>query len=174
MRKVTMITLVISGLILSACNAGEETADSEATADIEQIVYEYSTGTFEDVSASITSNELIVTHADNEEEIFELPEDQFFLSVAPFEEVTHPCFDHSLTGCQGEMVNESFEVEIIDTKGATIVNETMETMDNGFIDLWLPRNDDYEVKITHEGKTAEQTLSTYEGDGTCVTTMQLL
>ena len=174
MRKMTILIFVISGLILSACSAGEEAADMETPTDIEQFVHEYSTGTFEDVSASITSNELIVTYTNNKEEIYELPADKFFLSIAPFEEVTHPCFDHSLTGCQGEMVNESFAVEIIDSEGDMIVNETMETMDNGFIDLWLPRNDDYEVKISHEDKTAEQTLSTYEGDGTCVTTMQLL
>lgn len=175
MKKMAMIILLLAGLILAACNAEEEgSGTEEASLDIEQLVHEYSTGTFKDVSASITSNELIVTNENNEEEIYDLPEDKFFLSIAPFEEVTHPCFDHSLTGCQGEMVKEAFAVEITDSEGNIVVNETMETMDNGFIDLWLPRNDEFEVKISHEGKTAEEVLSTYEGDGTCVTTMQLL
>lgn len=170
-----MIILILASVTLAACNAEqEESGTEEASIDIEQLVHEYSTGTFQDVSASITSTELIVTHANNEEEVFELPEDKFFLSIAPFEEVTHPCFDHSLTGCQGEMVKEAFAVEITDSEGNIVVNETMETMDNGFIDLWLPRNDEYEVKISHEGKTATEILSTYEDDGTCITTMQLL
>lgn len=177
MKKMKFIFLIIVSFgLLAACNEADEAAEP-ATADeaknIEQLVHEYSVGSFEDVSASITSNELIVTDSDNKETNYSLPEEKFFLSIAPYVEVTHPCEIHSLTGCQGEMVQEEFAVEIIDSEGNTVMNETMKTMANGFIDLWLPRNDDYQVKVTHDGKTAEAVLSTYDGDQTCITTMQL-
>lgn len=174
LRKIIILTVGV--LLLAACHesAGQSESSAEQNGeDIVQLVHEYSTGDFEDVSASITSNELIVTNADGEEKIYELPENQFFLSIAPYIDETHPCTNHSLTGCQGEMPNELFDVEITDSDGDIVIAETMETLDNGFIDLWLPRNDDYEVFITYEGKTAEAILSTYDGDQTCITTMQL-
>lgn len=178
MKKMKFIFLmIVSVLLLAACsNANDETAESskeDTSADIEQLVHEYSVGSFENVSASITSSELIVTESNDEETTYALPEDTFFLSIAPYVEQTHPCEIHSLTGCQGEMVQETFAVEILDSKGNIVIDETMETMANGFIDLWLPRNDDYQVKVTHDGKTAEAVLSTYDGDQTCITTMQL-
>lgn len=168
MKKLKFIFLVIvSFALLTACNAADETAD------VEQVVHEYSVGSFENVSASITSSELIVTDGNEEQTTYDLPEDKFFLSIAPYLEQTHPCEIHSLTGCQGEMVEEKFVVEIVDSEGKIVMNETMETMKNGFIDLWLPRNDEYHVKVNHDGKTAEAVLSTYDGDQTCITTMQL-
>lgn len=177
MRKVFFLMILPGILFLASCSSGEEASESEASdsTDIKELVHEYSTGTFDEhIAATITWNEMIVTNEEKgEEETFELPEDQFFISIAPFEKVTHPCFDHSLTGCQGELVHETFDVEILDSEGEVVVAEPMETMENGFIDLWLPRNDEYKVTITKDGKAAKATLSTFEGDQTCVTTMQL-
>lgn len=176
MKKMKYIFLIISLGLLAACNeAGEavESAGADEAENIEQLVHEYSVGSFEDVSASITSSELIITDSDNKETVYSLPDEKFFLSIAPYIGETHPCEIHSLTGCQGEMVQEAFAVEITDSEGNTVINETLETMENGFIDLWLPKEDDYHVKITHDGKTAEAALSTYDGDQTCITTMQL-
>lgn len=174
-RTVTLLILVLITLVLGACNnEGQTTADTDTVQSIEQLVHEYSTGSFKDVSASITSTELIVKNSKDEQKVYELPEDKFFVSIAPYIQETHPCVNHSLTGCQGELVNEEFEVEIIDSEGNMVIHEKMETMANGFVDLWLPRNTDYQVKITHEdGKTAEAAISTYEEDQTCITTMQL-
>ena len=55
-----------------------------------------------------------------------------------------------------------------------VVDETMDSLENGFIDLWLPRDKTFQVKIEHDGKTAESEVSTFEGDNTCITTMQLI
>lgn len=71
------------------------------------------------------------------------------------------------------MAEEEFDVYIEDTKGNVILNETKKTQSNGFIDLWLPREKTYQVKITHDGKKAESELSTFEGDNTCITTIKL-
>jgi hypothetical protein len=172
LRKAFSILIIVGILWIAGCS-GEEVAKDGNTSDIKEMVEEYSMGDFPDVSATITNSELIVVNEKEEEKRYHLPEEEFFLSIAPYEEVTHPCVDHSLTGCQGEMVNETVQMEIKNRDGELILNEEMQTMDNGFIDLWLPRNDVYQVKIMHEGKQAEAILSTSDDGQTCITTMQL-
>ena len=78
-----------------------------------------------------------------------------------------------MTGCQGELEKEEFEVYVGDEDGNVVVDETMTSQDNGFIDLWLPREKSYQVKIEQDGKTAQSEISTFNGDNTCITTMQL-
>lgn len=82
--------------------------------------------------------------------------------------------NHSLTGCQGEMVEEEFDVYIEDTDGKVVIDDTLKTEANGFIDLWLPRDKTFRVTINHNGKKVESELSTFEQNGTCITTMQLM
>ncbi|RSK26447.1 hypothetical protein EJF36_06005 [Bacillus sp. HMF5848] len=79
-----------------------------------------------------------------------------------------------MTGCQGELVNEEFKVFIEDVDGNVLLDEMVKSHDNGFIDLWLPRDKNYEVTIEVNGKVAKAQLSTFENDPTCITTMQLL
>jgi hypothetical protein len=78
-----------------------------------------------------------------------------------------------LTGCQGELKEENFELYIEDEEGNVILDEAVQSQANGFFDLWLPRDKKYQIKIVNNGKMAESELSTFEGDGTCVTSMQL-
>jgi Periplasmic copper-binding protein CueP len=78
-----------------------------------------------------------------------------------------------LTGCQGELVEEEFEVYIEDTEGNLILDETLKSQSNGFIDLWLPRDKTYRITIVQDGKNVESEFSTFENDDTCITTMQL-
>jgi hypothetical protein len=78
-----------------------------------------------------------------------------------------------LTGCQGELIDQEFDVYIEDEEGNVVIDETLKSQANGFIDLWLPREKTYQVTIVHDGKTAELETSTFRGDNTCITTMQL-
>jgi hypothetical protein len=78
-----------------------------------------------------------------------------------------------LTGCQGELVEETFDVFIEDKDGNVILDEEVVSQKNGFFDLWLPRDQTFNVKIEHNGKVVESEISTFENDGTCITTMQL-
>jgi hypothetical protein len=78
-----------------------------------------------------------------------------------------------LTGCQGELVEEEFDVFIEDTEGNVIIDEKVVSQTNGFFDLWLPRDKTYRIKIEHAGKVSESEISTFEDDRTCITTMQL-
>src|SRR5699024_4598072 len=89
---------------------------------------------------------------------YDLPEDEFFVSIAPFLNETHPCDIHSLTGCQGELVNEDLEVQIENSSGEVILDEKQQTEANGFIDLWLPRDDTFNVTITQEEKKQHLTF----------------
>lgn len=157
-------------MMLAACQ-GE--SDEETTQDIKEKVHQYSVDSFDDETASITSHELIVTENGNEA-AYELPEDEFFVSIAPFINETHPCAIHSLTGCQGELSEEEFNVHIEDEDGNMVVDEMMNALENGFMDLWLPRDQNYHVTIEHDEGVAETDISTYEGDDTCITTMQLI
>ncbi|MBY7144363.1 CueP family metal-binding protein [Virgibacillus sp. NKC19-3] len=173
MKKKRTLVLFVFLALLAACSAEENVQDE--TGDIKELVHYYSTEDIVDEDASITSEQLIVTDKEeNEEAIYDLPEDEFFVSIAPFEEQTHPCEIHSLTGCQGEMVQEAFDVYIETAEGNVVIDETMQTEENGFIDLWLPRDETYAVEIKHDGKEVTSEISTYEDDFTCITTMQLI
>lgn len=173
-RILFAITSILFILVMSACSDGATEADQNDVEDIKALVHEYSVGEFDDVSASISSHELIVTDEDKKETTYELPADEFFVSIAPFETETHACAIHSLTGCQGEMVKKEFEVYIEDEKGNVVENQTLTSLENGFLDLWLPRDHTYHVTIKHKGKVSESEISTFEGDNTCITTMQLV
>ncbi|MDQ0231984.1 CueP family metal-binding protein [Metabacillus malikii] len=169
--KILTIACLLA-LFLTACNsnAGQEKSSEE----IKQLVQQYSERTKDAESASITSEQLIVKEKDGRESVYDLPENEFFVSIAPYVNDTHPCTNHSLTGCQGELVNQEFDIYIEDTDGNVIVDKSMKTLENGFIDIWLPRDKTYRTKIEQNGKTAEAEFSTFKEDGTCITTIQLL
>ncbi|EFV75407.1 hypothetical protein HMPREF1013_04409 [Bacillus sp. 2_A_57_CT2] len=78
-----------------------------------------------------------------------------------------------MTGCQGELADKEFDVYIEDTEGNVILNEKVKSQANGFFDLWLPRDETYQIKIKYDGKTSESEILTFENEGTCITTMQL-
>nr|WP_130858844.1 MULTISPECIES: CueP family metal-binding protein [Gracilibacillus] len=157
-------------LILASCSNNDDTT---AETDIKSLIHDYSTDQRTAVNASVDATHLTVEE-DSEQAQYELPEDEFFVSIAPYVHTTHPCTFHSLTGCQSELTNATFDVYIEDTDGNVILDDTIESFDNGFIDLWLPRNQTFDVTITFEDKQTEATISTFEDDATCITTMQLV
>ncbi|WP_042337976.1 CueP family metal-binding protein [Bacillus andreraoultii] len=170
----TVVVLLAVFFITSSINKDKNTTSTIGTTeDVKKLVEQYSLGKKVDEQASITSNELIVTDKNSNETIFKLPDDEFFVSIAPFKKQTHPCEIHSLTGCRGELANEEFQVIVKDKDGKVIVNQTMKSHANGFIDLWLPRNQTYNVTITNANQVAISEITTFENDNTCITTMQL-
>ncbi|RPF53461.1 CueP family metal-binding protein [Aquisalibacillus elongatus] len=170
--KLKLVLAILSiSVILAGC--GQDASSNENDVDIKQLVKDYSTDEITEGSASITSEQLITQDPDGNEQVYDLPEDEFFVSIAPYVNQTHPCANHSLTGCQGEMAEETFDVYIEDQDGNVMVDEEVEAFKNGFFDLWLPRDRTYNVTIKHGNKVVEQEVSTFESDGTCITTMQL-
>ncbi|HLQ72704.1 MAG TPA: CueP family metal-binding protein [Bacillota bacterium] len=169
-----LLLLLVTIALLVGCSTSEEKSDDALTTeDIKALVHKYSTENIDDETASITSEELIITNNNDDETRITLPEDEFFVSIAPFETYTHECAIHSLTGCQGELENETFDVLIKDEEDNIVVDEQMETLANGFIDLWLDKNEVYTVTISQHDKEVTSELSTFEGDDTCITTMEL-
>ncbi|KHF38009.1 hypothetical protein LQ50_23975 [Halalkalibacter okhensis] len=72
-------------------NSENNTATNELEADnIKELVHDYSVGNITNQSASITSHELIITDSDGSQINYDLPEDEFFLSIAPYVNETHP------------------------------------------------------------------------------------
>lgn len=170
MKLKTTIFLVMMIALLTACTDGNQQSEVE---NVKELVNGYSMGTEDAASASITSTELIVTNEQNKQTRYDISKEDFFVSIAPFINETHPCEIHSLTGCQGELVNKDFDLYIEDENGDVILDESMNSSDNGFIDLWLPRDQTFKVKISHEGKEVDSEISTFDNSWTCITTMQL-
>ncbi|GAA0310373.1 hypothetical protein GGQ92_001605 [Gracilibacillus halotolerans] len=169
-NSVAILISIICVILLGACSNDSVHEPDE----IKKLVQKYSIGEFENLSASITSTELVVSSENNNQKVYKLPSDEFFVSIAPFINTTHECAIHSLTGCQGELVEQEFHVSIKDEEGNTVLDQEMKSLNNGFIDLWLPRNQTFLVEIEYKGRIAKSEISTFEGDNTCITTMQLI
>lgn len=169
-----LVLVVLSIYLFIEKSVDNRTGTTEGeTKDIKELVHDYSMGNFTNHAASISSEQLVVTNSDESKLTYELPENEFFVSIAPYIENTHPCAVHSLTGCRGEMVDEDFIVYIEDTEGNVILDKTLKSQSNGFLDLWLPRDKSFRITITHDDKIAQSEFSTFDDDDTCITTIQL-
>lgn len=117
----------------------------------------------------------LVLMDDQQEVTLPMPEDKFYLSFAPYQQQTHDCHFHSLTTCLGEMQNSDVKVTVTDNKtGQKLVDESMQTFDNGFVGLWLPRGMEGTLTVEAQGKSGTTNISTVsDEDATCLTTLQL-
>ena len=126
-----------------------------------------------DLVASVRASELVLADASYETTV-PLPDDTFYLSVAPFVDGTHECFYHSLTTCQGELAGEPVSVTVVDAAtGDVLVEEDTTLGANGFVGYWLPRDVDAKLRVEHEGRVGTTVVSTGDDDPTCLTTLQL-
>ena len=102
-----------------------------------------------------------------------MPDDVMLVSVAPYFTHTHPCATHYMSGCQGELVGAPVHVQALLPDGTVVIDEVMPTMANGFIDLWLPRGQAFDLRMTLDGATAMGLITTHADSYTCITTLQL-
>lgn len=176
--KAKFLPILFMSAVLVGCGQAdsndEVSSEQKEVENIRELVSDYSSNKTTNDTASITFQELIIKKSDGNELAYDLSEEDFFVSIAPYINETHPCTNHSLTGCQGELVEEEFDVYIEDTEGNVIIDEKVKSQTNGFFDLWLPRDKTYRIKIERDGKVSESEISTFENDGTCITTMQLI
>lgn len=129
----------------------------------------------EALMASVRPTELLLSDASGEVAL-PLPDDEFYLSFAPYVSQTHDCFHHSLTTCQGEFVQEPVSVKIVDqASGEVLLDEIRTTEENGFIGVWLPRGIDATLQVSYpvDALSGEQSISTRADSPTCLTTLQL-
>ncbi len=89
MKMKALLVSSLAAVVLSACGGGNAAEDQASkgneTKDVKALVEEYS-GNKEAEPASITSDQLIV----NESKTYDLPKDEFFVSIAPYVNQTHP------------------------------------------------------------------------------------
>lgn len=128
----------------------------------------------EGLTSFVTPQAVQFQFADGQEHAAALPADQMVVSVAPYLNTTHPCATHYTSSCQGELVNVPIAVTVTDAAGRVIISDTMNTLPNGFLDLWLPRGQELTVRLQNsEGQSASGQLATFEDSPTCITTLQL-
>lgn len=167
MKMPLVFVMFIFAGLLAGC--ADESAMSQT--EVKELVADLSGS--DKVSAASIDDQNLTVEDQGEKSNYPLPEDEFFISIAPYETFTHPCEIHSLTGCQGELAEKEMNVVITDETGEVHVDEVMTTPQNGFIDLWLPRDRTYMVEIEAAGKTGEVQFSTFTGDSTCLTDLLL-
>lgn len=127
-----------------------------------------------DLLASVQPEALVLTDDQERETRLPLPEDEVYISIAPYRDQTHDCYFHSLTTCLGELASEEVQVTLTGANGEVITDEARQTYDNGFIGLWVPRDTEVTLTIEHEGQEANAKISTMnDDDPTCITTMRL-
>src|SRR5699024_12678137 len=83
MRTKLIAIILLMSILLAACS-GKSVSEELDSKDVKELVQNYSVGKITDQSASITSTQLIVTDSNDKELVYDLPEEEFFVSIAPF------------------------------------------------------------------------------------------
>ena len=130
----------------------------------------------ENFTAMVQPTQLVLADASGRTANLPLPQDQYYLSAAPYVDQTHSCHFHSLTTCLGQLQGRQMEVKAVNAEtGEVLVDQGMETFDNGFIGLWVPRGITVDLEFTYQGKSAKTTVSTAgQSSATCLTELRLV
>lgn len=183
MRTKVTIALAVGVFALSACStASTGIAGDSLLAEhgldgksAQQIVDELDASATERplaFSASVRENELLIGDGTSEVTLA-LPEDEFYVSVAPFVDTTHDCYYHSLATCQGELVGQDLAITITDSLGEVLVDEETTTRANGFVGYWLPRDVTGTIEVSYDDYEGSIPFSTTDGSPTCITSLRL-
>jgi hypothetical protein len=125
------------------------------------------------VTSYADAEEVVFAFPDGAEVRIPMPADAFFVSVAPYVDHTHPCTTHYMSGCQGELVDVAFRVRATLPDGTVVLDDTVRTGANGFLDLWLPRDQAILLSVSASGYAADAILATAADSPTCITTVRL-
>lgn len=123
-------------------------------------------------SASVREENVILSDGTVEVSV-PLPQDSYYVAVAPYLTSTHECYYHSLATCQGELTGEQVRITITGDDGTVLVDQTATTYTNGFVGFWLPRDIAGTIEVSFEDYTGTVPFSTSDGSPTCITTLQL-
>ncbi|GAA1205408.1 CueP family metal-binding protein [Prauserella alba] len=191
-RTTAAVSVLIAGLVLVGCSgpgpesappagspgggllAEHELAGLDAPEIIERLDRMHVDDRPSDLLASVRPDALVLS--DERERAVELPmpDDEVYVSVAPYRQETHECHFHSLTTCRGELGNEAVRVVLTGPGGDVLVDETRKTFDNGFVGLWVPRGIEATLTVEHEGRAGTARIATRSGDDpTCITGLRL-
>ena len=70
-------------------------------------------------------------------------------------------------------VNEPFEVRVFDDQDQVVLQQSMTSLHNGFVELWLPRDQRFRVRFEARGMAVEGPIETFDGSPTCITDLKL-
>lgn len=134
----------------------------------------WGTGTPE-VQSFVDTESVVITFKKSGKRVsIPLPADRMVVAIAPYIGRTHPCEIHYMSGCQGELVEVPVRVTAVLTDGTVLFEERVTTMENGFFELWLPRDQTIRLSLEALGRTVSAEIGTYSDSNTCITTLQLL
>ena len=169
---ITLVIAVIIGLSLTGAKRAQAAFLEKynlSGLDVKAIVKQLDSSITEpsELVSSINGEKLTLKDDSTTVEL-DLPADSFYLSFAPYENSTHPCGFHSLSSCRGELVNVVVHTTITSENGDVIFDEDLETMNNGFIGVWLPRHITANIQVAYQGKLATAPISTFAESETCL------
>lgn len=192
MKRFCLLSVLI---LLALTNVGGGQSDSSADDDIDRRPPSSSTGPSpaglqgmgpvealalanewkgNDVTSFITTQAINFEFPGGDTASVRLPADKMVVAIAPYISQTHRCEIHYVSGCQGELVGVPVDVVVRLADGTTVVDDTIQTMANGFIELWLPRNTEVSISLTARGKFVDGTIEMFADSRTCITTLRLL
>jgi hypothetical protein len=126
-----------------------------------------------DIVTFVTPDTVNFKFKDGETISIPLPDDVMIVSIAPYINKTHECATHYMSSCDAELKNEDMKITVANAGGKILINKTMKTGPTGFLDLWLPRNQEIDIAISAKGKNATGKIYTYRNSKTCDTTLKL-
>lgn len=126
-----------------------------------------------DVKTFVTPDVVNFQFRDGKTVVVPLPDDQMIVSIAPYVNKTHPCATHTMSSCEGELKDTLIKVKAIAAGGRVLINESIMSPFTGFIDLWLPRNQEITLYVSALGKNATGVITTFRNSKTCDSTLKL-
>ena len=126
-----------------------------------------------DVLSYVDQRNVYFEFNNGEKAVVPLPENSMVIAIAPYLTYTHDCTLHYMSACQSEMADTALKVFGRTESGMVVVDGTFTTLSNGFIELWLPRNEEIELTIEAVGKQGFEKITTFDTSRTCITTIQL-
>jgi hypothetical protein len=124
--------------------------------------------------ASISGSSLTLGD-DSNEVTLSLPHELFYLSFAPYINQPHPCFNHNLVTCTGELQNQSFFITVTNRNSqVTIYSGWIETSNRGFAGIWLPQNEELLLTVSDGTLYGESFVNTFESSPSCLTSLRLI
>ena len=125
------------------------------------------------VKSTLTTEGVTFIFPDGFRRLVPTPADQVLIAVAPYRDKTHPCATHTMSSCQAELAGVPVEVLARAGDGTVLIRETMTTLANGFLELWLPRDLEVWLTLRVGEESVDGVVRTHRGSDTCVTTLRL-
>lgn len=184
-----ILSLLVTTLLLVGCAGSNDTGQSDAgassdllerfglasmsTAEIVETLDQSDEARPTELIGSVRPDQLLLAAGD-EQLALDMPDDRFYLSIAPYLTRTHDCFFHNTGTCQGELANADVHVTITADDGSVLVDQDATTYANGFVAFWVPAGSSGTITVSQDGKSGSVPFATGDQDATCITTLKLV